>query len=63
MQQRNVRRKDYEYLYEEIKGRDHTGYLSDNRRIIIKWILKDLLWRMWIELPYIKINDGELLNK
>jgi hypothetical protein len=36
MQQRNVRRKDYEYLYEEIKGRDHTGYLSDNRRIIIK---------------------------
>jgi hypothetical protein len=56
------RREMYiKFLSENLKRRDHLGYLRLDSRIILKWILKVVCLRMWTGFIWIYIrSNGDL---
>jgi hypothetical protein len=40
------------------EGKDHSEDLSADRRIILKWILKKEVGRMWTELIWLNVGTS-----
>jgi hypothetical protein len=49
------------FCLENLKGRDHSGDLGVNDRIILKWMLLTSGWRVWIGFICMKIGIGSRL--
>jgi hypothetical protein len=47
---------------ENLKGRDHSGDLEVDRKIILKWIFGKYGWKVWSGLIWLRIGtNGGLL--
>jgi hypothetical protein len=55
-------RNEYKIWLESLKGRDHPEDLDIDGRIILKWNLRKLGWRVWIGFIWLRIRtSGRLL--
>jgi hypothetical protein len=49
-------------LSENVKGRDHLGYLGVDGRMILKWILKNREFDDWIHLALDRVHWRTVVN-